>query len=88
MIISHTQSTVKPVLRGHLIRHVTSFKMYNSYETFYDRVIKIWPFSFDTVDCLIEVIAWAVWLLFLKDFIEKLRPVWWNISIHIIQYNI
>ena len=26
--------------------------------------------------------------LFLKDFIEKLRQAWWNISIHIIQYNI
>jgi len=27
-------------------------------------------------------------MLFLKDFIEKLRQAWWNISIHIIQYNI
>ena len=25
--------------------------------------------------------------LFLKDFIEKLRQAWWNIGIHIIQYN-
>ena len=42
--------------RGH-IRQVSSSKRFNSYEIFYDRTRKRWPFN--TGDCLIEVTAWA-----------------------------
>ena len=31
--------------------------MFNSYEIFYDRTRKMWPFN--TGDCLIEVTTWA-----------------------------
>ena len=40
-----------------LIRQVTSLKRFNSYEIFYDRTRKRWPFN--AGDCLIEVISWA-----------------------------
>ena len=39
------------------IRQVTSKKRLNSYEIFYDRTRKMWPFN--TGDCLIEVTTWA-----------------------------
>jgi hypothetical protein len=60
--------TVKPVLRGQLwdkekmtIRHITSF---NSFEFFYDRNRKRWPFN--ASDCLIEVTASAVLTVYCK----------------------
>ena len=39
-----------------LIREVSSLKRFNSYETFYDRTRKGWPFN--TGDCLTEVTTW------------------------------
>ena len=40
-----------------LIRQVTSLKRFNSYEIFYNRIRKRWPFN--TGDCLIEVTRWT-----------------------------
>ena len=40
-----------------LIRQVTSLKRLNSYEIFYDRTTKMWPFN--TGDCLIDATTLA-----------------------------
>ena len=42
-----------------LIRQVTSSKRLNSYELFYDRTRKGWPFN--TGDCLIELTTGQAW---------------------------
>ena len=59
-IYMYIQTWVKRSLLGQrkcgLIIHVTFQKRFNSYESFYDRANKMWPFN--TGDCLIEVIAW------------------------------
>jgi len=49
LIIRYSQICIKSSLLGHqksgLIRQMTSLKRFNSYDTFYDRTRKGWPFN-------------------------------------------
>jgi hypothetical protein len=61
LIYKYSQTCIKRSPLGHrksdLIRQVTSKKRLYSYELFYDRTRKGWPFN--TGDCLIEVTTWT-----------------------------
>jgi len=68
LFIHHTEVViciiVKPVLRGYLwdkekvaLKDRWPLRRFNSYEIFYVRTRKMWPFN--TGDCLIEVTTWT-----------------------------
>jgi hypothetical protein len=63
-ISSYSQTCIKRSPLGErksgLIRQITPYERFNSYEIFYNRTSKRWPFN--TGDCLIEVTTWTVWL--------------------------
>ena len=68
--------------KGGLIRQLTSQKRFNSFEIFYDRTIKRWPFN--ACDCLIKMTTWEVLTAFTCLHICW---NWWNIkSLKILVY--
>jgi hypothetical protein len=66
-----------------LIRQVTSWKRFNSYEIFYEKTRKRWPFN--TGDCLIEVTSWAGLTVYYKKQCN-VTSFWYSVQYCFVQH--